>query len=51
MKRIEREATVENKEKQERKLAVALQTPGAFALCLDLSLALPVLYLQSLHSL
>lgn len=36
--------------KWERKLAVALQTTGAFVLCVALSLALPMLYLQSLHS-
>lgn len=50
VKRTEREATVESELKWERKLAVALQTTGAFVLCVALSLALPMLYLQSLHS-
>lgn len=50
IKRIEREATVESELKWERKLTVALQTTGNFVLCVALSLALPVVYLQSLHS-
>lgn len=48
MKRIEREAIVEMKVKRERKSVVVMQTPGPFAL--SRSVTLPVLYLQSLHS-
>lgn len=50
VRRIEREGTVESELKWARKLAVALQATGAFVLCVALSLALPVLYLQSSHS-